>query len=618
MTTSCIPHSPASQPLHMRWPAALITRYACLHFMITLGPRHQPAEPVLTRARTLHTHTQQMGIHVMLSEFAERSDSCDPKWASTSRRRKQTARQDDAKSTAPKQRAEEGKSAPQPQPSHRERKRQREGALKGESERQPLGDASSTDGKTSVVAAKKRRTKGNNWVGSSSLSCSSSQRKRRVQSRQGQEKSDNANGIVVTAVDTQSRSVKITARASRQRRATSGAAQRKPRRSRRVPKEEGQFVGGAEQRSGAQRATERAPTTTTTTRTTVRTEAETGPRRGDEGTSSIEVMVTAAAAVTMPRPLHPNQTRRDMVPDHTLRAPLCEGIVTPVEVPTTPAGVCRAASDGCQLREDGSHPHHEVVDHHPLRVPLGGWPRRLLIFPLLHTPHLQPQDDQLGCGGGGGWPPRFATNQRRAVGSLLSAPPPPPSPPAQAVPWYSRLIDDGSTSRPRPSSHPPRPVHHYLPSSRVPLVPWQQPLVLSSPSELFSQDERPAASTLPFFGAAAAGGWVVINGRGYWRLMARYSSLSLSFHRRRSPRGLLDRTSGPASACTRALQRWTIALRHGLASLLYPDQPTEPPNVHPNNPPLLLRTHVLALSSCLPRVTLSSLLGHCLRSMRRN
>jgi hypothetical protein len=70
-----------------------------------------------------------MGVHVMLSEFAQRSDSCDPKWAFT-RGRKRAARPDDDTSVAAKQRAEEGKGAPpQLQPSHRERKRQRQGAI---------------------------------------------------------------------------------------------------------------------------------------------------------------------------------------------------------------------------------------------------------------------------------------------------------------------------------------------------------------------------------------------------------------------------------------------------------------------------------------------------------
>jgi hypothetical protein len=322
-----------------------------------------------------------------------------------------------------------------------------------------------------------------------------------------QAESDNSNGFVehATAVDTKNRSGTATAHTSRQRRAASGAAQREQRRSRRVPMEGRQFVGGTKKPSGAPKATTRPPTTTT-----MRTEADTGPRRGDEGTSSAGVM--AASAATMPQQHHSSRTPGDMPPGHTSPAPLLESIFAPAAGPTTPASPCSAVPGGCQLRDDSGAEDesrcHPRVDQHPLRVPLDGPPRRLLIFPLLHTPHLLPDDGQLGCccccsccccccccceGSS-----RFAMARRRAVGSLPGAPPPPSFPAAQAVHWYSRLIEDGSGPRPRPSPLPPRPIHRHLLSSRVPSVPWQKPLVLSSPSELFSQDERPAASTLPF------------------------------------------------------------------------------------------------------------------------
>ncbi len=242
----------------------------------------------------------------------------------------------------------------------------------------------------------------------------------------------------------------------------------------------------------------------------------------------------AAAATMPPQPLHPSRTVGGMVPGHTSPAPLPKSIVAPAVGPTTPAGPCSAVPGGCQLRKESgaedesrSHAHHAVED--PLRFPLGGPPRRLLIFPLLHTPQMQPHNDQSGC-----WccccdrPPRFATTRSRAVGSLLAAPPP-PSPPAQALPWYSRLTDDCSTPRPRASHHPLRPIHHHLPSSRVPSVPWQHQLVLSSPSALFSQEKRPAALILP--SGAAAGGWWVGGYQWTWLLEADgkvFFALSLS------------------------------------------------------------------------------------------
>ena len=169
----------------------------------------------------------------MLSELAQRSDSCDPKWALT-RKRKRAVPPGGDMNVAPKQRAEEGKGAP-PQP-HCERKRQR--ALKGESERLARREAATTVvGKTPVLGREKKKKKRRTTKGyNSAQSASSSQRKRRGKSCIEQEESGNADGLA-----TQNRSGKATAHTARQTRAASRAAHLEPRHMR---KEERLLMGG--------------------------------------------------------------------------------------------------------------------------------------------------------------------------------------------------------------------------------------------------------------------------------------------------------------------------------------------------------------------------------------
>ncbi len=178
--TSCIPHSPASRPLRLRWLAALTTM---------VGP-------------DTHAHT----VYRWASTCCCRSL---PKWAFTGGL-KRAARPDDDTSAALKQRTQEGKRAPpQPPPAHRERKRQRgEVTRKGEREA-ATGRAGRCHQRWQDARGggeeKRRRRKGNNGIRSSYSSASSCQRKRRGRSFIEQEESDNANGLVehATAVDTE-------------------------------------------------------------------------------------------------------------------------------------------------------------------------------------------------------------------------------------------------------------------------------------------------------------------------------------------------------------------------------------------------------------------------------